>query len=360
MNAPHLILAALVTACFASMALAQEDVTPEEEELDEWAALDLELQGLQGVQGIDYEPAAELWGYGRVNFFYQDAPNSAAVNLDNIRLNLTGQVSRYDYRFTLEFASGQMQLLDAWVTTRLGEDFGFTLGQFRAPLLRSGLIEASDLLLIARTRNGIFWSQRDQGVMANGDHGRLHWLLAVQNGANGIAENQLTTAHAKVNIIGEPEMAHEGAYKAGEYTRFTMGAGFSNDGSAGDGTAFAVEGYFVNKRFSLQAEWLDYGADFGTAGMPFDGERRGNTSPWSVTTSYMIVPDKYEVALRYDDFDDQHGPMDFDRRTLTAGINRYIKGHAIKWQFNVATAHKGGEADGAHDFLAALGLTASF
>ena len=36
----------------------------------------------------------------------------------------------------------------------MGDEIAFTLGQFKIPLLRSGLVEARDLLFIARTRNG--------------------------------------------------------------------------------------------------------------------------------------------------------------------------------------------------------------
>ena len=74
----------------------------------------------------------------------------------------------------------------------------------------------------------------------------------------------------------------------------------------------------------------------------------------------MLVPEKYEVAVRYDDFDDTNTPMAFDRRTLTFGLNRYVRGHDLKWQFNYAAAHKGGDEDGPYDAVVALGLTASF
>jgi|GEM_PF-761238 len=341
----------------AQDASAAEGTTAEAEDpIDEWAELDQEIQGLAAL-GFDYVPVAELWGYLRSTVYYQDQPeHSAGLNLDNLRLNLVGEVAGYGYRLTSELASGRLELLDAWLTTNLGEELDFTIGQFRVPFLRSGLIEASDLLFIARTRNGIFYSQRDQGVMLNGDHGRFHWRLAAHNGADSTFDRQLTTIHTEVNLIGEPPMAHEGAYGAGDTTRLTLGAGVSNDDTTSHGTAVAIEAYFVDDRFSLQAEWLDYSSDYSLVDM----EQRGDTSPWSVTTSYMLVPHKYEVALRYDDFDDVSSPMDFDRRTFTAGLNRYVEGHELKWQLNVAAAHKGGAADGLHDLLIGLGLTASF
>ncbi|MFT7670588.1 MAG: hypothetical protein ACI8X5_003298 [Planctomycetota bacterium] len=328
-----------------------------EEETDEWAALDLELQSFEQLTLGTNESSAEIWGYVRGNVFYQDVTNSGAMHLDNLRVNLVGNLSDYNYRLTVDLASGKLQMEDAWVSTNLGEQFNFTLGKFKIPLLRSGMVEANETLFIARTRNGIFYSQRDTGGMFNGDHGRFHWRLSVQNGQNGVAERQLTTLHTSLNVMGEAEKSYEGAFGSDGSTSLTVGAGVSDDDTASHGTAVAFEANLVTGRFSAQAEWVKYGSGYTL--IP-DMEQRGDTSPWSLTTSYMLVPDKYEVALRYENFDDASAPLDFERRTFSAGINRYIEGHAIKWQFNIAAAHKGGNSDGQHDLLAALGVTLSF
>ena len=325
-------------------------------EINDWEALDAELRGLDSLKQ-DYKPMTDIWGYGRVSFFQQKDGGRMGVNMDNIRLNFTGRTGDYSYRLTTELSSGVAGLQDAWISTALGEEISFTFGLFRTPFLRSGLIEARDLLFIARTRNGIFYSQRDQGVMLNGDHGRFHWAAAVQNGADGTIDRSLATIQSDVNVIGEPPLPWEGAYKAGSNTRLTLGAGLSNDDAASDGTAYSIQAYGIHRGVSVQAEWLDYGADYSLVNPT---EQRGGTSPWSVTTSYMIVAERYELALRYDDFDDQKSPLNYNRRTLTVGINRYIEGHDIKWQLNYAAAHKGGEQDGLQDALVAIGLTASF
>ncbi len=326
-----------------------------EVEEDEWAALDRELQGLSMAE-LEYGPQVDVWAYVRSSAFWLKS-DAAGVNLDNVRLNFTGQTGSYSYRLTGEFASGQGQLLDAWLSTPVGEELAFTFGRFRSPFLRSGLIEARDLLFIARTRNGIFYSRRDDGLMVNGDHGRFHWAFAGQNGASGTLDRHLLTGQVKLNLIGEPELPWEGAYRAGEKTRLTLGAAISNDDAASDGTAYAAELYLLHRGVSVAAEIVDYDADY-SLDLPL--EQRGNTTPWTVTASYMIVPEKYEVALRYDDFDDTDTPLDRDRRTLTLGLNRYVDGHDLKWQFNYAAAHKGGDEDGPHDAVIALGLTASF
>jgi len=349
-------LTAGLMAALTPFAVAFQDTAEPTEEVDEWTDLDREIQALDNLDFYD-EPAAELWGYTRVSLFQQDDSSAAGVNLDNLRLNLTGSVSDYSYRITTDLAPGHLDLQDAWLSVPVGDQVAFTFGQFKFPMLRSGLVEARDLLLIARTRNGIYWSRRDQGVMANGHHGRFHWALAGQNGYDLEKDRWTMTASARVNVIGEQELPWEGAYGAHSLTRLTFGAGVSDDQASSNGTAVAVDAYLVHKRFSLQAEWLDYARDYTLVDPP---EQRGSTSPWSVTASFMLQPDKVELAVRYDEFDDVHEPLDLRRRTLTLGINRYIEGHDLKWQLNYAAAHKGGDEDGLHDHVLALGVTASF
>jgi len=359
-------LTAGLMAALTPFAVAFQDTAEPTEEVDEWTDLDREIQALDNLDFYD-EPAAELWGYTRVSLFQQDDSSAAGVNLDNLRLNLTGSVSDYSYRITTDLAPGHLDLQDAWLSVPVGDQVAFTFGQFKFPMLRSGLVEARDLLLIARTRNGIYWSRRDQGVMANGHHGRFHWALAGQNGYDGISDRWTVTASARVNVIGEQELPWEGAYGAQSLTRLTFGAGVSDDQASSHGTAVAVDAYLVHKRFSLQAEWLDYARGYSNPdGIPESDkipeleEQYGSTSPWSVTASYMLVQDKFELAVRYDEFDDVHEPEDFRRRTLTVGSNLYIEGHDLKWQLNYAAAHKGGDDDGLHDHVLALGVTASF
>jgi len=355
-RAHRAVLTAGLLAALTPATAAFQDTTEPTEEVDEWTALDREIQALDNLD-FYYEPTAEIWGYTRVSLFQRHETEARGVNLDNVRFNLTGTVRDYSYRITTDLAPGRLDLQDAWLSVPVSDEIALTMGQFKIPLLRSGLVEARDLLLIARTRNGIFWSRRDRGVMANGHHGRFHWALAGQNGADGISDRWVMTASARVNVIGERELPWEGAYGAHSLTRLTFGMGVSNDDASSNGTAAAVDAYLVHKRFSFQAEWLDYARDY-TVIDPL--EQYGSTSPWSVTASYMLQPDKYELAVRYDEFDDVHEPRDLRRRTLTVGINRYIEGHDLKWQLNYAAAHKGGRDDGLHDHVAALGLTASF
>jgi len=340
-----------------------EDSAPETiEEENAWEAIDAELRDLDREAMVE-RTAPEIWGYGRANVFKKDVGNQTATNLDNFRLNVTGNTLGAAFRVTADFAEGTAVLQDAWMSAALGETVHVTFGQFKIPMLRSGLIEARDLLFIARTRNGVFYSRRDQGAMLNGDHGRLHWSAAVQNGFDSVGNKVLATAHVSVNAIGAPPLPWEGALEAEGGTRLTLGAGVSDDGAGGGrrrGRAYSIELYGIYKGVHLQAEWLDYGSDYNNPNVPNFLEQRGSTSPYSITASTMVVPERYELALRFDDFDDTSTPLDFDRRSLTVGINRYIQGHEIKWQLNYVKFFNDGANDGPDDSILALGLTASF
>ena len=81
------------------------DGTETSEELEEWATLDHELRSLESLE-YSYESNAKIWGYGRVNFFVREKANSAGVNLDNARVNLTGSTGMYAYRVTAELRGG--------------------------------------------------------------------------------------------------------------------------------------------------------------------------------------------------------------------------------------------------------------
>lgn len=365
------ILLATAAVILSPLGIAQDPQDPQdvpEEPEDEWVELDRELESLGARKQEQEFEGPELWGYLRTNIAHRHFSNSGGGDenstfgsIDNLRFNAQGSVGRnFRYRLTSEAQSGTMTIEDAWVKAAIGNYMGFTMGRFRTPFLRSGLIEAQDLLFIVRTRNGVYWSRRTDGAMLSGDHGRFHWNGALQNGADGLRDRFQSSLNATVDIIGLAPLRWEGAYEGGSTTRLNLGASITNDSASaadGDGTAYAIEGYLVHHRFSLQAEWMHYESAYS---IPDPGEQRGGTSPWSITGSYMLVPKKYELALRFDEFDDHSGAFSRDRQTTTIGVNRYILGHDLKWQLNYAYAQKGGADDGPHENIIALGLTLAF
>ena len=72
-------LTAGLMAALTPFAVAFQDTAEPTEEVDEWTALDREIQALDNLDFYD-EPAAELWGYTRVSLFQQDDSSAAGVN----------------------------------------------------------------------------------------------------------------------------------------------------------------------------------------------------------------------------------------------------------------------------------------
>lgn len=330
----------------------------------EWPELDRELEALN--QSLDAPVSGpRLWGYVRTNYAYSDenpvtpGQSFSGVSMDNVRLAVDGNVDRYSYRVSADMASGTLNLLDAYVNIPVSEEIHGTFGQFKSPFLSSGLVEARDLLFITRTRNGVFSSIRDAGAQVRGDHGRFHWAVAGQNGADGVADKLLLTGRAMAEVIGEEMPAWEGAYSAGDEARVNLAVAYQSDDAASDAGALALEATAIIRHFYLHGEIVDYGDDWNLD-PNFPGEQRGGTSPWAVVASWMLPNERWEVAMRYEDFDDNQMPMNFDRRQFTAGANYYVAGHDLKWQFNYAYLTNGGTDDFADSNFLAVGLTLAF
>ncbi|MCA8980429.1 MAG: hypothetical protein H6831_01860 [Planctomycetes bacterium] len=354
----HILLPSVAALLLSPIAVANGEGN------HEWPELDRELEALNESLAVETS-GPRLWGYVRTNYAFSDEERNAAgasfsgVSLDNVRLAVDGKVGNYSYRLSGDMASGTLNLLDAYTDIPIGEGITGTLGQFKAPFLSSGLVEARDLLFITRTRNGVFSSIRDAGAKFRGDHGRFHWAVAGQNGADGTADKLLLTGRASAEVVGEEMPAWEGAYSSGDEARVNLAVAYQSDDSASDAGALAVEATAIVGGIYVHGEVVDYGDDW-TLDPNFPLEQRGGTTPWTLVTSWMLPSEKIELALRYEDYDDVSMPLNYDRSLFTAGANYYVEGHDLKWQLNYAYGRNGGVDDLADKNIIALGLTLGF
>ena len=65
---------------------------------------------------------------------------------------------------------------------------------------------------------------------------------------------------------------------------------------------------------------------------------RADSNTWDATVSYMLVPAKWEAAVRYDEINNSAANTD----AFTFGLNRYLHGHDVKLQLNLTTANTSG------------------
>jgi hypothetical protein len=322
---------------------------------EDWLSLDQEIEslsaslssqgngpGLSGWVLASYRNSSDI-----ETFVTEDGDNDGSLSgftLDSIRLNVSGDVDEYHYMVSYDMMTISSELQDAYVRTDIGDTVSLTAGQFRQPFLRSGLIDRNRTLFQDRTALGDYFATRQPGVMLGGNFDMLDWHIAAQNGVNdGAGEELLLTGRVSVDLMGDGCGMVEGAYGAGDDTNVTVGVSLADDSFLSDGQHFSVDGTITSGPFSGSVELVDFddGSDTGVfgplwIGVPgavidssntaFPGSEVAGTTPWAATVSYMITPDEYEIAFRYEDSDN-----DNDETVIRVGINRYVSGHDIKW-----------------------------
>ena len=269
--------------------------------------------------------------------------------LNNARLNFQGSVGDYSLFVSLEGATdpnaltspgfgqgtgGAVGVLDAIGSVNITDQIKGSMGQFRPAFLSSSLRSEDNLLMIRRTEQGQAWSFRDQGISASGNFDQLGWWLGLQNGFDGAGNDLTIDARVTFTAMGTAPGATEGSYGDTGSQNLTIGAAYYDDANVTDGNAWSADVYFTAAALSVSGEIVDYGDGFSdfvnnptTAFSPLGGQ-----TPWDLTVGYMVVPDQWEAALRFEDFDDTDNTT-----ALTVGVNWYRSGHAAKWQLNYET-----------------------
>ena len=237
-----------------------------------WSNLDEEVHALSASAQTGSGP--RLSGFIRANYATStdNMPGGPGTDyggfvLDTVRVEIEGNREQVAYELAIEGFSGTFVLLDANVSVRVTDDIRATVGQFRTPFLRTGLLDADRLLFILRTRNGFYASARNmrkQGVMLSGSYEDFDAYVSAQNGVDGLADNLLTTFRVVWNAMGGGTPMHEGAYGSGEGTRLSFGAAASDDESGSEGGSMAIEASAQHGPFSLQVETVSYDTDFNT------------------------------------------------------------------------------------------------
>jgi hypothetical protein len=331
---------------------------------DKWSQLDAELQALvqtpASAEGAN-EDGLSISGFVRANYANsQNLPAPSGMgdlggfNMDAARLEFSGSLGNTQMVLSIDGFAGPIVLVDAYVVQPLAKHISLTAGQFRVPFLRTGLVDGDGLLFIARTVSSSFYWVRDvttRGVMFEAVSGPVLFQLSGQNGADVLGDNKLLTGRVSWDVVGQGVGLIEGAYGSADDLTATIGVAFSDEQASptDDGVAIAAEGALVWGPFSLQAEAVDYDTGYDPGVL----SGRGGTTPASYTASWMPVRDVYELALRYDEFDDQ-----FQRSMSSFGLNHYSAGGTVKLQVNLL--HLESAAPGGDSNLVALGATMGF
>lgn len=276
---------------------------------------------------------------------------------------------------TFDSSSGLGGLTDAYVSVGIGETLDLKIGAFRRMFLASSNVQRNHTLFIDRSYLGGMYSYRDAGVALSGNFDRLNWEVTLTNGHSDTQDDFAYSAHLDLDILGTSQNA-EGALRSAEGTNLNVGVTFADDGgdtnsnddllAGGDGTgsnlalgttrdSALLAGYatLTAGGFTVWGEMVDQDTDATSAG--YQGPTGTGATPWSAGLAFLFG-ENYEVAFRYDDWD--NGPTNTTRMNL--GLNRYIDGHDIKWQLNFSTGSDDTINGATENDVLALGLAVGF
>ena len=326
---------------------------------DEWNTLDHEINALASTLGsADGAPTV----FGRVRTYYTSLEDGGGVGVDtggwslaNVRLGAKGNAAGYGYKLQVDFRDGTADLLDAYATFGIGDTLVGTFGQFKAGIARAARISSGRLLFRRRNVVGSAFSARTGGLMLGGEMGQMGWELSFMNGQDGISDELLIASRLSATIMGSGPGKVEGAYGGPEDPYFSCAIAFAGEANlfSEDSVVFEVNSGTNLWSFdfaSCTAGALGSDSSLGTAIAP-------DASPISIQGSYMLQPGKWELAVRFQDYDNATDTAD-SRTLLDVAINNYIDGHGLKWMVNMQTDDNGVSLTS--DTELTIGIQASF
>jgi len=306
-----------------------------------WSGLDQEINSLSASLATQGTTGPKVGGYIITAFDYEADPPGLGVDLNNngaieagteantpfigddtsgwdfrfVRLQVKGDLGHdYSYMVSFDLGTGSAELEDAFVDWKITDGIQGRWGRYRVPFARSALVSDAKLLFLQRTAIGESLDFRDLGASVSGQFEMVRFWLNVQNGSDGIVKDMFINARVTMDIMGEGVSLIEGAYGASDAIGMSIGGAIGDDTGLDDGLRWLLEAAFVSGPFSFAAEVADFDADVG------------DNTPWDATASFLFT-EQYEIAARYEDFDDG----DADTTATTLGLNRYVSGHDIKW-----------------------------
>ncbi len=319
---------------------------------DEWLRLDQEIEAL--AQASTQAPATpQVHGWITTQFAWSgDVDTSTApgnqhlggFDLDNARLIISGEAAP-GIGYTISAEGGDpavsdaagtgLALLDAVASVQLHEDLTLTTGRFSVTVLWTAGVEERYLLFLGRSYLDEVWDGRDIGFELYYHPGRFHAWAGVQNGFDGAGDELALNLRANYHLLGNAQYVYEGAQELeADEEHLTLGMGWFDDTSLDDGSALVGELGFAKGRWSAIGEVSDFGDDVqptpvvNTATgfvIPSGPSAAGSQTAWGATLGYLLVPEAWEIAARFQDLDDAANTT-----VASASVNRYLAGSAAK------------------------------
>lgn len=333
---------------------------------DDWSTLDQEVEALTSSLSATPQNGGPQM-FGRIRMMYVSASDTPAFfvgddtgdfNVRDARFGVQGSRGDYSYKVQVDFADndalvlGQFgELLDAYLEFPIGGNVTGRFGQFKAGFARSALVSSGVLAFTDRSGIGALFSDRNEGIQVGGEFDQLTWTVGAQDGTDLDGDDIMITGRVAFDVLGSGKDLAEGAYGGPDAPAATAAIGFYDDGGLSDGDGFILEFHGGTNVYSFGADILDIGDMITVAnGTATDGLHGitlvADSTPFSVYGSYMFQPDTWEVALRYQDYDNT-----FDETKIDLAVNNYLDGHNLKWTLQVSTSESDAAVPGDRDSI---------
>jgi len=313
----------------------------------DWSTLDQEIEALTASTSLDnhgphiggriktsYVSSSDLGDVDPITGEKADL-DTGDFQVNDARIHVSGNHGDYGYMVQWDLADDG--LLDAYVDFAIGGQVNARMGAHKAGISRSALISSGNTFFANRTYAGDAWADRTEGLTLSGDFDQLGWSLGFMDGFDADADDHLMTAKVDFDVMGDGMGANEGAYGGSESPSLTIGIGMWDDGGADDTDGNIIEAYAGTNVWSFGVEMQDIGdANQATQGGSDIGDllntfgQGADCSPMTITGTYMLSPDTWELGVRMQDFDN-----DDNTESMSIAVNNYIDGHGLKWTLDM-------------------------
>ncbi|MFT7676875.1 MAG: hypothetical protein ACI8QC_000851 [Planctomycetota bacterium] len=299
----------------------------------DWSAFDQDVEALATSLAADHD-GPSVGGYLQTIYVNNSDNDISGFDTMRARIAITGGRGGYTYKMMVDASDGSDAnsgiIRDAYVNIPVST-VSSRFGRFKPAVSRNGLTSSSKLFFTARGPIGDSFDGRQDGVGLYGDFDQLSWALSITNGFDGLTDDYLVALRVSLDLMGEGVGNVEGAYNAGDEIGATASLATFDDGGVTDGDGTVLEVHAVSSVYSFGIEFGDIG-DGGSGATTSATVLANDSSPLTFSTTYMVVPDAWEVGLRYSDLDDDGGVGDSTTITDIA-VNHYLDGHNLKWGF---------------------------
>lgn len=269
------------------------------------------------------------------------------IRFQNAKVGIRGSVNngKINWNLSFEFADNdalegddgvtdEPDIENAYGSWMCGDNIAVTWGQFKAAVTQSSAVGDCGLVMIERTGLGHEFDDYDPGVMAKFCFDQGCVMASIQNGVDEVEDDWRITLRGLYNVNAGAGSC-EGGYGCNtDDTNLTIGAAYDSeqDDLVDDSGLFVdamgtMAGFSGNVEFGFLSE--DY-ANFNGPTLWGNGGYTDDAVVMALTAAYMLQPDEWEVAVRFEDMDDED-----ETTALTVGANYYMAGHEAKWSINL-------------------------